>query len=118
MTVTKQTIKDIHALILKKHRDAMHAFVAEGPKVVVDLLPLMRCKVLYATQDFLNGLPSELTRNVELIEVVDKKVLERLSLLCAPRDTLAVFESHVRKIYMMQWAEICWLYLVSRFVWL
>ena len=92
MTVTKQTIKDIHALSLKKHRDAMHAFVAEGPKVVADLLPLMRCKVLYATQDFLNGLPSELTRNVELIEVVDKKVLERLSLLCAPRDTLAVFE--------------------------
>ena len=81
MTVTKQTIKDIHALSLKKHRDAMHAFVAEGPKVVVDLLPLMRCKVLYATQDFLNGLPSELTRNVELIEVVDKKVLERLSLI-------------------------------------
>lgn len=92
MTVTKQNIKDVHALSLKKHRDATQTFVAEGPKVVADLLPLMRCKVLYATQDFLNGLSSGLTRNVELIEVVDKNTLERLSLLCAPRDVLAVFE--------------------------
>lgn len=92
MAVTKQNIKDVHALNLKKHRDAARAFVAEGPKVVADLLPLMHCKTLYATQEFLNGLPSKLTQNVDLIEVVDKKMLERLSLLCAPRDALAVFE--------------------------
>lgn len=92
MTVTKQSIKDVHALSLKKHRDTAQAFVAEGPKVVADLLPLMHCKVLYGTQAFLNGLSSELTRNVDLIEVVDKKMLERLSLLCAPRDVVAVFE--------------------------
>lgn len=92
MTVTKQNIKDVHALSLKKHRDATQTFVAEGPKVVADLLPLMRCKTLYATQDFLDGLPSVLMHNVGLIEVVDKKTLERLSLLCAPRDALAVFE--------------------------
>ena len=92
MTVTKQNIKDVHALNLKKHRDAARAFVAEGPKVVADLLPLMHCKTLYATQEFLSGLPSKLTQNVDLIEVVDKKMLERLSLLCAPRDALAVFE--------------------------
>lgn len=92
MTVTKQNIKDVHALNLKKHRDAAHAFVAEGPKVVTDLLPLMHCKTLYATQPFLDDLPSKLLQNVGLVEVIDKKTLERLSLLCAPRDALAVFE--------------------------
>lgn len=92
MTVTKQNIKEVHALNLKKHRDIMQAFVAEGPKVVTDLLPLMRCRILYATQVFLDRLPSVLKRNIELIEVVDQKTLERLSLLCAPRDVLAVFE--------------------------
>ncbi len=92
MTVTKQNIKDVHALNLKKHRDAMQTFVAEGPKVVTDLLPLMRCRILYATQVFLDRLPSVLKRNIESIEVVDQKALERLSLLCAPRDVLAVFE--------------------------
>ena len=55
--VTKQTIKDIHALSQKKHRDARRLFVAEGPKVVADLLPLMECECLYATSDFLSKQP-------------------------------------------------------------
>lgn len=90
--VTKQNIKDVHALGIKKHRDATQTFVAEGPKVVGDLLPLMHCRAMYATKVFLNALPSLLTQNVDVVEVIDQKTLERLSLLCAPRDVLAVFE--------------------------
>ena len=52
MAVTKQNIKDIHALSMRKHRDAGHCFVAEGPKVVGDLLPLMACRELYASAIF------------------------------------------------------------------
>ena len=50
--ITKNLVKYIHSLNLKKHRDAQHCFVAEGPKVITDLLPLIPCKALYATEDF------------------------------------------------------------------
>ena len=79
--VTKQNIKDLHALGMKKHRDATHSFVAEGPKVVGDLLPHMRCKTMYATQSYLDSINSLSIKNVECVEVIDKKTLERLSLL-------------------------------------
>lgn len=90
--VTKQNIKDLHALSIKKHRDATRCFVAEGAKVVSDLLPLMRCNKLYATQNYLKSLSSKALQNIETIEIVDQKTLERLSLLCAPRDVVAIFE--------------------------
>ena len=76
MAVTKQNIKDIHALSMKKHRDAGHCFVAEGPKVVGDLLPLMACRELYASGDFLNSLSADVLNGIQRIEEVDQKTLE------------------------------------------
>lgn len=75
MAVTKQNIKDIHALSMKKHRDAGHCFVAEGPKVVGDLLPLMACRELYASGDFLNSLSADVLNGIQRIEEVDQKRL-------------------------------------------
>lgn len=93
MAVTKQMIKDVRALSMKKHRDAENVFVAEGPKVVADLLPLMKCRMLFATETFLTSLPTPLYRQVaSQTEIVDQHTLERLSLLCAPHDALAIFE--------------------------
>lgn len=92
MAITKQLIKDVHSLNLKKHRDATNSFVAEGPKVVADLLPLLRCKALYASEEFLETVKPEVLAKVETIEVTNQKSLERLSLLCAPREALAIFE--------------------------
>lgn len=104
--VTKQNIKDLHALGMKKHRDATHSFVAEGPKVVGDLLPLMRCKKLYATQSYLDGSNSLSMNNVDEVEVIDKKTLERLSLLCAPRDVIAIFEQPEQHSSIEQLAQL------------
>lgn len=93
MAVTKQLIKDIRALNMKKYRDAEKAFVAEGPKVVSDLLPLLKCRQLFATPSYISSLPSELRKKVSLhTELIDQKTLERISLLRAPHDALAVFE--------------------------
>lgn len=104
--VTKQNIKEVHALNLKKHRDATHCFVAEGPKVVGDLLPLMACKTLYATQAYLNELPQNLLQNVEQVEVVDQKMLERISLLRAPRDVVAVFKQPLQQYSVHELAAL------------
>lgn len=92
MAITKQLIKDVHSLNLKKYRDATKSFVAEGPKVVADLLPLLKCKSLYASEEFLQTVKPEVLAKVGTIEVTNQKSLERLSLLCAPREALAIFE--------------------------
>lgn len=89
--ISKQTIKYIRSLSLKKYRDAEKCFVAEGPKVVADLLPLLPCRDLYATKEFLATLSSQiLERAGHVVEVVQED-LERLSLLKTPRAVLAVF---------------------------
>lgn len=88
MAVTKQMIKDVRALSMKKHRDETGCFVAEGPKVVADLLPLMKCRKMFATSAFLDTLHSHSLD----VEIVDQKMLERLSLLRTPHAALAVFE--------------------------
>lgn len=109
--VTKQTVKDIHALSQKKHRDNQKCFVAEGPKVVADLLPLLPCESLYATAEFLHRLPSALLQNVDNVEEVDAKTIDRLSLLCSPRDALAVFYKPeavpADQLYQMPEKQLC-----------
>ena len=71
MAVTKQNIKDIHALSMKKHRDTGQCFVAEGPKVVGDLLPLMSCRELYASAEFLKNVDADVRKHIRRIEEVD-----------------------------------------------
>lgn len=90
--ITKNQIKYIHSLGIKKFRDKERCFLAEGPKVVLDLLPLMECRTLFATPEFINKNKQKISSNVKSVIEVSKAELERLSLLCAPRDTLALFE--------------------------
>lgn len=90
--VTKSIIKFVHSLGIKKFRDAERCFVAEGPKVVADLLPLMHCRMLFATDAFLHTLGARVLQNVGKIETISQSELERLSQLRAPRDVVAVFD--------------------------
>lgn len=90
--ITKNLIKYVHSLNLKKHRDAQQCFVAEGPKVITDLLPLIKCKALYATEEFLQSTDQQLFKNAKLVEIVKQNDLERLSLLRSPREAIAIFE--------------------------
>ena len=89
--VSKNNIKYVHSLRLKKYRDAERVFVAEGPKVVADLLPLMPCRQLFATPAFLSRQNPQDWRGVEeVVEATDADI-ERLSSLRAPREVVAVF---------------------------
>lgn len=88
-------IKDIHSLNLKKYRDESGLFVAEGAKVVGELLHSMKCKKLFATEGYLASLPSFVVEKILEIETVDGKQLKALSNLNTPRDVLAVFEKKV-----------------------
>ena len=46
--LSKNKIKYIHSLELKKNRIVERAFVAEGNKLVADMLPFFACKLLVA----------------------------------------------------------------------
>ena len=87
--LSKNKIKYIHSLELKKNRKEEHAFVAEGHKLVGDLLGHFPCKLLVATQAWLERNPG--MKADEIIEVTQEE-LTRASLQKAPQEVLAVFE--------------------------
>ncbi len=87
--LSKNKIKYIHSLELKKHRKEESTFLAEGNKLVSELLQAFPCRLLLATREWLQSSPS--FQAMETIEVT-KEELSKASLQKAPQDVLAVFE--------------------------
>lgn len=88
MALSKNRIKYIHSLELKKNRKADRVFLAEGPKLVGDLLGHFPCQFLLATSEWLSKnrhLP------VEEVTEVSEEELARASLQKTPQQVLAVF---------------------------
>ncbi len=86
--LSKNKIKYIHSLELKKNRREEQAFVAEGHKLVGDLLGHFHCRLLVATAPWLAS-HTDATAD-EIIEVTPDE-LSRASLQKAPQEVLAVF---------------------------
>ena len=89
MALSKNRIKYIRSLELKKNRKADKVFLAEGPKLVGDLLGHFRCRFLIATAEWLSA---HKHLSVEDITEVSEEELSRASLLKTPQQVLAVFE--------------------------
>ena len=87
--LSKNKIKYIRSLELKKNRKEERAFVAEGHKLVGDLLGHFSCKLLVATRSWLDIHPQ--VGADEVIEVTQEE-LTRASLQKTPQDVLAIFE--------------------------
>lgn len=88
MAISKNRIKYIRSLELKKNRKADKVFLAEGPKLVGDLLGHFPCRFLLATSEWLSRnrhLP------VEDVTEVTEEELSRASLQKTPQQVLAVF---------------------------
>lgn len=85
--LTKNTIKLIRSLELKKFRTRENSFVAEGPKVVGDLLAVMRPKLVIATSQWIS---ENNTKGID-VETVSEDELSRISFLQHPQQVLAVF---------------------------
>lgn len=88
MTLSKNKIKYIHSLELKKNRKADHVFLAEGPKLVGDLLGHFPCRYLAGTAEWFSSAPSI---QADEAEQVTEEELARASLLKTPQQVLAVF---------------------------
>lgn len=89
MTLSKNKIRYIHSLELKKNRKAEHLFLAEGPKLVGDLLGHFPCRYLAGTGEWFSSHPS--AGADEAVQVTEEE-LARASLLKAPQQVLALFE--------------------------
>lgn len=88
MSLSKNKIKYIRSLKEKKFRTEYGTFVAEGNKLVGDLLPHMKCQLLVATSSFLLDID---TSNIEEIIEVSESQLAQASFLQNPQQVLAVF---------------------------
>ena len=86
--LSKAKIKFIHSLELKKNRRQEGVFVAEGPKVVGDLLEMMRPTFLIATSEWMSA--NRDLQTDEWLEVTDEE-LAKASFLKHPQQVLATF---------------------------
>lgn len=87
--LSKAKIKLIQSLELKKKRREEQLFIAEGPKVVGDLLPYFTCRLIVATHNWLEQHPH--IKADEVIEATPDE-LRKASFLKAPQDVLALFD--------------------------
>ena len=86
--LSKTKVKQIRALALKKFRDETNTFVAEGNKLVADMLPGFECELLIAKPSWMasqGDIPAK-----ELLVASDEDI-SKVSSLKSPQDVLAVF---------------------------
>lgn len=86
--LSKNRIKYIHSLDQKKVRKEEQVFLAEGPKLVGDLLGHFPCHFLAATSSWISDHPNIIAN--ELVEVSQEDI-SRASLLKTPQQVLAIF---------------------------
>lgn len=88
--ISKSRIKYIHSLELKKYRKQEGMFVAEGPKLVGDLLPVMECVYVAGLEEWVKANAANVSSSV-VVDVVTEEELRKVSFLEAPQQVLAVF---------------------------
>ena len=92
--ISKSKIKFIHSLEQKKFRKESKMFVAEGHKLVEDLLPAFECTYLTALTKWLEtheDTVETLRRNGVEVQATTPEELQKTSLLKHPQDVIALF---------------------------
>lgn len=100
--ISNNTIKYIRSLELKKNRTRENLFVAEGPKVVDDLLSLYEPKMIVGTEEWFNEtrrMPTEADR------IVTDGELRHVSFLQHPQQVLALFPIPRHEVDFLTCAE-------------
>ena len=87
--ITKNQVKYIQSLGQKKWRDSEQVFIAEGPKLVNELLIATNCKIiqLYALKEWID----QVKPDIEVTEVTTDE-LQKVSQLTTPNQVLVIAE--------------------------
>lgn len=101
--ISKNKIKYIRSLELKKNRNKEGKFVTEGFKVVDDLLALQPADLIVATGEWLRD--KHFGAETEVIEVTDEE-LKKVSFLQHPQQVLAVFKQATSGDYSINSSEL------------
>ncbi len=83
--VSKNQLKEVRQLAQKKHRVAQGLFVAEGPKVVGDLMAVMPPRQVFALAEWQSPTPCP------HLTTVSPDELQRLSFLQHPQQVVGIF---------------------------
>ena len=94
--LSKAKLKYIQSLGQKKSRDEEGVFIAEGPKLVKELLEAKNVEVneVYAVKDWLDE-NKKLLMNIAAIEITEPE-LDRISQLTTPNKVLAIVKKNDR----------------------
>lgn len=89
--LSKKVLKDIQSLSQKKYRDETGLFLAEGPKIVEELLTLVPAyvKSVYAIEGWTMGRGG--------VEIVSEEELQKLSFLKTPNKVVAILQKFQSK---------------------
>ena len=95
--LVKSQVKYIQNLGHKKFRDADGVFVAEGPKIVNELLEssILQLVQCFATESWLISQQKAVKAKERLFLKIDEKELERISFHDSPNQVLAIFTKPV-----------------------
>lgn len=97
--ISKARIKWIKSLEMRKYRLQYNAFVAEGPRLVGELLPYSTPLYVAATREWLAA-NRNLLGGAKEVDEVSREELERASLLRTPQSVLTVMPIPNRKLDM------------------
>lgn len=89
--LTRNLLKLIKSLEQKKYRQRERLFVAEGPKVVGDLLRHFEPQRLIATRTWLEAHPKEASAMAERVVEASEEELRRCSFLQHPQQVIGLF---------------------------
>lgn len=98
--LVKSQVKYIQSLSQKKLREQEGVFVAEGPKIINELLaaPSVALKQLFATEDWVNSHEQLLNpADKNKIAIISPSALLRISALTTPHEVLGIFQKPVFK---------------------
>lgn len=87
--LSKNKLRQLLSFTKKKSRDEEGIFLAEGNKLVIDLLPYFHCKTIVGTENFFKD---KLLNNCGESFIATKEDLERLSLTRSPQEVWALFQ--------------------------
>lgn len=96
--LSKNKIKFIHSLAQRKYRKESGIFVAEGHKLVGELLPILECRYLAATEEWMdkNSTIVETLKNKGVeSDILSFEELQRASLQKNPQEVLALFKQPI-----------------------
>jgi RNA methyltransferase, TrmH family len=96
--LSKSHAKYIQSLHHKKFRDLEKCFIAEGGKIVLELLQSSKfnCREIFGTQEWLNSNEGMIRKNFTgPLEVIQDYELEKISALTTSHQVLAIFEKAI-----------------------